>query len=111
MAKHEVQRIGSAAATAPDRNAGRINVWMRPLQGLESQGLLFGGQHSNAAVHHLAPGASLWRWRPTIVEAHDQITFSRQSAMKNTVPPVPSINHGLRGRFAIHVNQNRVLPI
>ncbi len=108
MLEHQVQGGGAAAAPAPDRHAGRIDVRPAADDLACCRGLILRGDDTDFVVNRFAPLAAAGRRCAAIVDAGDEIPLLRQKLMPEHAAAAPAIEHGLAGRLAVNIKEQRV---
>src|SRR5271163_672513 len=81
---------------------------MRLQKDLQRGTLVVNDYGMDRAVHNFSPRAPFWRWRTPIVKAYDDVTGLSDGAIVIVVPRAPLVQHRLRRRFSVHVNENGI---
>ena len=109
ITEERIKRHRAAAAPAPHTHA--ISIQIRPiLQHLPyRRRLILGGEDAHLPVNTLAPGIAARRGGAAVVDAHHHVTLLRQHPVPHPAGAGPAIHGRLSGRFAVHVNEERIL--
>src|ERR1700722_9057354 len=81
---------------------------MRLQKYFQRGGLIVNDYGMDCTIDNFSPGAAFRRGRAAIVKADDDVTGLSDGAIVIVVPRAPFVQHGLRRRFSVYINEDGI---